>query len=1528
MRNNMTGYKRMIHTLRVLIHFIICIQLILYPTWSFSAEDSTSSKPSDSVSLNDNNVEAELQKAQQFNEEVVSLYDHVLGRREKSEYYKNHPLDVYGLIGQEVRPYQYRELTDKERDKIAFSTTESNYQERKKNYYHTYPLLEERIAERLFGKKEEVSQSENSSEEKELSEVEMKAKAEAEKEARKNPLAPYRQSIPIDHVFVEVVDEKGEVRAILNTHGEKINPLVFSDASKFGWVDRSLYNGHSYTAKGEGKYQFRISYREQILHIFPNHINWISLFGPYIVFMQPSQVYEKGRAMPSFIDLQFFQQNLNRTKLPLFRTPAKIDTKQKREILLNPVNISIEDINVSEANTAQEPALRVIRGNKPYTLAQSELVDLSSVQQMFFNVMVSIISIKNYDADVIPFVQDIIQKVEQLTKEIANSEGKDYTESINILRDILSARLQQRSTIGSPNDRTGVYGQWVSAQDRLNRNQERLGAAGKDIRETLIESLEKDTEFQQAVSLTSAEHAKRDGVLRRLQALYLQLTKPKPWGVPKIVEGLGLIAGSLRPGENVSHRGNKLMEGLEQVFASRGGRIGSTALMAGLLGIASPEVAQFYYEVFSFGKEWVSVTFDTTVRSADTATVWARDPSIINESYIANERAGKTAEGVGAILGVIFLLFGSMHMVMNRLDFIRYSKSQKAQAHQNEVRSFRQRFIDWEQRTINDFNENLIKAELRKIGLPVEIHLPGNRVLKMVFQTDNRWSRLIDNYSKRNNNIELHFHINNGAEVISLLSSQEALKSDVEDQRKMELILKPSTSARARGKSRTFILQEGSFADLFKNVESLKLSDSIEMELSAKNRNQESVFHYKGDISDANFSDEENERVRQALIEAETAKHNRSLLKRALRRIRKSEQEQATAVAQTKALSQTQINSFAKAVLYSWSFSNWATTFSSMILYWNRWFKFRTLLMSRPSVSLRVAFFNDYFDRVHNDRHVASVLNGGMTSRQRMRREQKQEREFGTEYLSALKSFEEQIVIIERQYIRASAEEAYLLSLEMYTDPKTDEAVRKELEKVLQSGVARESSFKAGAIQELGLKIDESTDNFSLNLNRGKVWERSNRKVVFLMEFFQRTLRKEAIRDLLKEKLGVSDQNLSDWKIREMVMERAQKGESLDFFSEEEDLARVRQRVRTVSDRLNLKETVVKSMGKFYKEFFNKWGVYSEMRGERKLDPLKNLSMGRYKVANDSLKDPEALARAVKSQIVETIVDKPLELFLMFLVLAGVDYGILQVIHDERFSEEAIFYTSRFAVWSGYIAGIIMSVLGDAWFKVQQDARLGVQGGFERVPTAEDVNKRFAGFKWYYLEGFRRPADNKTMPNYRFTWNIAFANFKAAIPTFAIIHFATLGRFDIEFFMGAYIGALIFLTAFHYKLENVFEKSINLALRPLIRAGLNLEGKDKKLLTHIDVVRYKLNQSFWDRMKFNLMAHSVLNPVYSIFDILQTIETSWGSRGISRILGAGNSLTEYWVELMNKAHENGLMSRGVANACKKVFTRNRTDIIE
>ena len=65
-----------------------------------------------------------------------------------------------------------------------------------------------------------------------------------------------------------------------------------------------------------------------------------------------------------------------------------------------------------------------------------------------------------------------------------------------------------------------------------------------------------------------------------------------------------------------------MAEGLRQTFASGKGRAVSAAFAAGLLGIASPEVAQFYHQVFSFSAEWVKVALvDTVIQPMKLAAV-------------------------------------------------------------------------------------------------------------------------------------------------------------------------------------------------------------------------------------------------------------------------------------------------------------------------------------------------------------------------------------------------------------------------------------------------------------------------------------------------------------------------------------------------------------------------------------------------------------------------------------------------------------------------------------------------------------------------------------------------------------------------------------------------------------------------------------------------------------------------------------------------------------------------------------------
>ena len=67
------------------------------------------------------------------------------------------------------------------------------------------------------------------------------------------------------------------------------------------------------------------------------------------------------------------------------------------------------------------------------------------------------------------------------------------------------------------------------------------------------------------------------------------------------------------------------------------------------------------------------------------------------------------------------------------------------------------------------------------------------------------------------------------------------------------------------------------------------------------------------------------------------------------------------------------------------------------------------------------------------------------------------------------------------------------------------------------------------------------------------------------------------------------------------------------------------------------------------------------------------------------------------------------------------------------------------------------------------------------------------------------------------------------------------------------------------------------------------------------------------------------NIVWNLIWIFQNINTSVGSRAFSRLLLGGNLATEYYVNFMDFLHEKGVPS-SITDSCKKLLTRNRTDL--
>ena len=79
----------------LLIRFLICISLIFCPTWSFAQAVPEEQEL-------ENIRQEQLGIVNNYNQKVDSLFEHTFGPRASSQFYANHPLDFYSLIGQNV----------------------------------------------------------------------------------------------------------------------------------------------------------------------------------------------------------------------------------------------------------------------------------------------------------------------------------------------------------------------------------------------------------------------------------------------------------------------------------------------------------------------------------------------------------------------------------------------------------------------------------------------------------------------------------------------------------------------------------------------------------------------------------------------------------------------------------------------------------------------------------------------------------------------------------------------------------------------------------------------------------------------------------------------------------------------------------------------------------------------------------------------------------------------------------------------------------------------------------------------------------------------------------------------------------------------------------------------------------------------------------------------------------------------------------------------------------------------------------
>ena len=282
-------------------------------------------------------------------------------------------------------------------------------------------------------------------------------------------------------------------------------------------------------------------------------------------------------------------------------------------------------------------------------------------------------------------------------------------------------------------------------------------------------------------------------------------------------------------------------------------------------------------------------------------------------------------------------------------------------------------------------------------------------------------------------------------------------------------------------------------------------------------------------------------------------------------------------------------------------------------------------------------------------------------------------------------------------------------------------------------------------------------------------------------------------------------------------------------------------------------------------------------------DPKQNPSMDRVAVVHKRLQSPGALGRALRAEISKLKLTLPIELSFKLLLSAGVVEGAMVPIQKEMFGENSTFYLSHTSFYMMMASGFFMSIMADAWLKLQEDARQDDMGEFGKIPQGEDATRGF--MQWYHKQFFAEK--NSLMANWAFSNYVSFWNLPAGLANISLFYFMFSGRIDLSLLFSGY--AIAFGTPFsalHYKVDQAFERAAHYAARGI---------KDPKWLAHPEVQKFLIPEMQRYRDHFTVYKDIYANVSGNLINNWEMIPTAYGTRGLTRALLGGGLLEEYIV---------------------------------
>lgn len=1398
----------------------------------------------------------------------------------RSPYYINHPLDVFGVLGQAVNTKPVEGRWAKTKRLLGGVTQKVGRGVRAVGSEWANVVRSVALPE--------MSMSADEVHEESVGQPELKR-------------VPYFDYVDWHKMTVEVVDKNQQVVRRLNPDGKELSFLHGETGAAAGERGFSAPPGADF-----GKNSFNLSYQGQVLHEFKNNISSIVAVGRYLVFLEPSRTSPSlGLVNLSFIDLDFFHSALGKTVLPIFRVPVKLGEAAARAPGGLRIQATSEGVQIDDK------------------LISLEVFEFFSwMQQLAYNTTVSLVDARFYSSTSKVLESMITEFDRSLVENAQNMKGQMDRAGIPFelfakFKDELNSQLRTRAQVGAVGTaprkeleqvqgRLATQGlrdfdkQHVGDKDlevpeytkaRLQAARNQADQISSDVKGHLArvqrfgQGLVADQAFQSMLTSYNQTIESQRRLINRTNLYLARMFAAQPLGAPKIQQALGMVAAGVTSKDSWKDGGAQACaigkEAVLEIFANRKARLALEVMVgATLCSVYPAESAQFFFQSLDVARttldwfagwssDWVSIA-KTTWSASWQWLPWV-NPHLLWETYVQKDRFKKLTIGVSAIYGALLATAGTLHTVVNSYHYAKalHQGGWKEQRDQwlGFWRSLKQSFITYVDRDRKKYNEALARSERRRRGQDIKIVLADGTDFKGIFRStaDNDFAALAE--AERNGR---------AFEVIYALPTGQLLRGQA----------KPAGSAAGPtavrlemdlpdgGKiQRVIEVTEGDWSPLGKN-------EGLEEGVGAEIRLAKATL--QGRLQNTEWTETEEAELVKLLEQA--AASDSEMMKK-LEVIKK-----IPGIASLFNGNKADIETLGKALRhFIFGYSSWTHSTRLFGQIWNPWFLFRNF-WTRPRALFTMLAYPAVFNRMVWNNGVATYFDGGKTpvweARWLRRLGSKAMRAGGLgsyvgpdSLLDDLAAFEKQVIPVEQVLHQAAMRRAFLKLTEISAhDP--------DFIRLLSQG---------GKIHPFDPKF-----------------KTLNKKLRIYFESYFTNAFNEALRLHLTRVVGR--------ELPEAVTDKELKREAAASHAKMElTEAQAEQLVAEAIEKFGVAEKAKVAAEEFWAAPRERTKLDHWRKVGLAMDANFNYSLNRYKTAATQMDNEEAMARATRQYMVALVVDKPIELLFTFLFLAGIEEGVLKPLHDEAFGPDSAFYLSRYVFWNGYFVGIMMSLLADVWMKIQTDARIDSLGGFNDVPTPEEYKK---GYVSWFKKQFNAP-DNKWWDNQKYEMKLSFINMPAYFLTALVSNLMTLKRFDLDGFLSVYKGAFLPSGGLAFKLDQANEKAANYSIGG-IPAKYHVDPRVQEMRNRVvGQYRFRWNlvyKTIYENPLGNLLGNWMMIPVEGI-----------GPRAWMRMWYPGKQLpTELLannvLHPLEAANIKGVSA--VASACDTLLTTNHTDAVK